>query len=105
MDPSNSNSSAPQTCGISMATTTNKQFQNWCPVMMGGSSELLRCDLRALHTALGEVLSCSQPDVPSWRFPEKLSASVTLDDVLASRESKGEGDCGRVALLEGIVDR
>ena len=72
---------------------------------MGGSSELLRCDLRAIHGAIGEVLSCSQPNVPSWRFPEKLSASVTLDDVLASRESESAGDSGRVALLEGIVDR
>ena len=72
---------------------------------MGGSAELLRCDLRAIYSAVGEVLSCSKPDVPSWRFPEKLSASVTLDDVLASRGSEGVDDGGRVALLEGVVDR
>lgn len=72
---------------------------------MGKSSEILRSDLRTIHSALGEVLSHTQPDVPSWCFPEKLSAAVTLDDVFANCEPEGEGSGGRVILLEGIVDR
>ena len=72
---------------------------------MGKSCEMLRDDLRAVHSALGEVLSCAQPDAPSWRFPEKLSASVTLDDLLEARGADEDGKGGRVLLLEGMVDR
>lgn len=70
---------------------------------MGRSREILRNDLCIIHSALGEVLSCTRPQVPSWRFPEKLSASVTLDDVLTGRESEANSE--REVFLEGIVDR
>lgn len=70
---------------------------------MGRSREILRNDLCTIHSALGEVLSCTRPQVPSWRFPEKLSASVTLDDVLTGGESEANSE--REVFLEGIVDR
>lgn len=63
----------------------------------------MRNDLCTIHSALGEVLSCTRPQVPSWRFPEKLSASVTLDDVLNGHESETSSE--KEILLEGIVDR
>ena len=73
---------------------------------MGRSLEILCGDLRVIYAALGEVLSCTHPDVPSWRFPEKLSTSVTLEDVLGCRESESEdSNGGKVLLLEGIIDR
>lgn len=61
---------------------------------------MLRSDLRTIHSALGEVLNCTGPQVPSWRFPERISTSVTLDDVLTV-----EASSEREILLEGIVDR
>ena len=67
-----------------------------------GSSEMLLGDLRSIHGALKELLSSARPDVPSWRFPGRLSASLTLDDLLPL--SPGQDD-NRVILLEGIVDR
>ena len=74
---------------------------------MGRSSDELRGDLRTIHSALGEVLSCRQPQAPSWRFPEKLATSVTLEDVqVVSCEYKDCEDLNtRACLLEGIVDR
>lgn len=71
---------------------------------MGRSSDALRGDLRAIHSALGEVLNCTQPQVPSWRFPEKLSTLVTLDDMLGEPEGCDDVSA-RACLLEGIVDR
>lgn len=66
---------------------------------------MLRSDLGAIHGALGDVLNCARLDVPSWRFPGRLSASLTLDDVMKPSGKPAEEDAGRVALLEGIVDR
>ena len=66
-----------------------------------GSSEALLGDLRTIHTALEEVLGCSRPEVPSWRFPGRLSASLSQDDLLAISPGQEE----RVVALEGIVDR
>ena len=72
------------------------------------SAEMLRGDIRSIHSALEEVLHCARPDVPSWRFPGRLSAALSLDDVLAppsaARQEEGE-DGGRVVLLEAVVDR
>jgi len=70
---------------------------------MGQTAEMLRHDLRAVQNALGEVLSCVQPKVPSWRFPERLAAGLELEDVLSSKDESSESN--RVLLLEVIVDR
>ena len=67
---------------------------------MGSSKEMLRSDIRTIHGALEEVLNCARPDVPSWRFPGRLSASLSLEDVLGPSEEQE-----RASLLEGIVDR
>lgn len=61
---------------------------------------MLHGDLRVIQTALSEVLSCVLPSVPSWKFPEKLSTDVSLDDLLTTVDSED-----RVNLLEGIIDR
>lgn len=64
---------------------------------------MLRHDLRSVQDALGEVLSCAQPKVPSWRFPERLAAGVVLEDVLNRSDDSNEGS--RLLLLEVMVDR
>ena len=68
----------------------------------GRDSEMLCGDLRAIQSALREVLSQAQPQVPSWRFPERLSTAITIDDLLTLSDG---GSSDRVNLLEGIVDR
>lgn len=70
---------------------------------IGKSPEMLRSDLITIHSALGEVLNCTRPHVPSWRFPEKISTSVTLEDMLTGHETEASSE--REILLEGIVDR
>lgn len=70
---------------------------------MGKTTEVLCHDLRAVQSALGEVLSCVQPQVPSWRFPERLAAGLELEGVLSSSDESRESN--RVFLLEVIVDR
>ena len=69
------------------------------------SSEMLRSDLRAIYGALGEVLSFARPDVPSWRFPGRLSASLALDDLLSPEARQEDLQAERRTLLEGVVDR
>ena len=77
----------------------HKSLCRFCEQREMGSSEMLLGDLRSIHGALKELLSSARPDVPSWRFPGRLSASLTLDDLLPGQ------DDNRVILLEGIVDR
>lgn len=71
--------------------------------------ENLRTDVLAIHNASKEVLAkAGDLKVPSWRFPEKLGASVDVDGLLKDLcySSSHDKDCAsHVLLLELAVDR
>ena len=54
---------------------------------MGKTAEILRSDLHTVQTALGEVLRRVHPQVPSWRFPERLATDLSLEDLLRKADS------------------
>ena len=64
--------------------------------------EGLRSDLRGVQAALKDLLERMECrlQVPSWRFPEKLSSSLNIDELL-----RKQGDDCHVFLLELIIDR
>ena len=75
--------------------------------------ESLKSDLRSIKSGLKEVLlACTKREslqVPSWRFPEKLAASLDTDEMLrdlAYSSSSEDMNCStHVLLLELVVDR
>jgi len=75
--------------------------------------ESLKSDLRSIQSGLKDVLlACTKREslqVPSWRFPEKLAASLDTDEMLrdlAYSSSSEDMNCStHVLLLELVVDR
>ena len=75
--------------------------------------ESLKSDLRSTQSGLKEVLlACTKREglqVPSWRFPEKLAASLDTDEMLRDlvySNGSEEMNCStHVQLLELVVDR
>lgn len=75
--------------------------------------ESLKSDLRSIQSGLKEVLlACNKREslqVPSWRFPEKLAASLDTDEMLrdlAYSSGREDMNCSaHVLLLELVVDR
>lgn len=76
-------------------------------------AESLRNDVAGVNAGLKELL-CTVGDLqtPSWRFPERLAASLDMEGLLKDAAAEpapqtGEADCSstRVLLLELLVDR
>lgn len=72
--------------------------------------ESLRNDLKAIQGGLKELVSRAEGlQVPSWRFPEKLSTSLEVQELMKGASySTGdeEKNCStHVLLLEIAVDR
>jgi len=84
-----------------------------CSVGSRSCIESLKSDLRSSQSGLKEVLlACTKREslqVPSWRFPERLAASLDTDEMLRDLAySSGSEDMNcstHVLLLELVVDR
>ena len=104
-----------QHLSTSIKITNLTQLETDMAFSVGSRSciESLKSDLRSIKSGLKEVLlACTKREsleVPSWRFPEKLAASLDTDEMLrdlAYSSSSEDMNCStHVLLLELVVDR
>ena len=70
-------------------------------ILVADSMETAKSELKKIVTGFAELLKKSGPlEAPSWRFPEQLSTSVNIEEVL-----KSEKGSSHEFILELIIDR
>ena len=68
--------------------------------------EILRNDLKNIQGGLKELLNRVGPlEVPSWRFPEKVANSVSIEEVLNDVSFSNGDSNNKILILELVVDR
>lgn len=79
--------------------------------LLGGEAilESLRTDVSDIQWAVNEILSRSGPvGVSSWKFPDKRSADVNVEELLdlyTFSDDAEDDQVAHIALYELVIDR